>query len=164
MQFVVAPLAADTQLGCSRHPAACEIMRRGTDSHRPPVSKKEEPQKRRLNLSCLFPLYVIIALGWLASLRLRPSERVPTGDTATLDRARAAGQPGHRRLAADAWDMFQGQPPPFEEFCRALPKAPQCTQRRWEEWRWLQQLQKCRGGGRSWTDRGLVICKAVILF
>ena len=66
-------------------------MRRGTDSHRPPVSKKEEPQKRRLNLSCLFPLYVCIALGWLASVRLRPTKRVPTGDAATIERARAAG-------------------------------------------------------------------------
>ena len=67
-------------------------MRRATDSHRPPVSeKKEAPQKRRLNLSCLFPLYVCIALGWLASVRLRPAKRVPTGDPAVRQRARAAG-------------------------------------------------------------------------
>ena len=67
-------------------------MRRGTDSHRPPASQPTvEPRKRRLNLSCLFPLYVCIALGWLASVRLRPAQRVPTGDAATIQRARAAG-------------------------------------------------------------------------
>ena len=63
-------------------------MRRATDSHRPPVSQPTvEPRKRRLNLSCLFPLYVCIALGWLASVRLRPGEG-PHRRPATLERAR----------------------------------------------------------------------------
>lgn len=127
-------------------------MRPRHDSHRPaaPASPPADEPPRRKRDRCarsLFPLYVVIALGFWASVRLRAPRRgallvaqseavreprVPTGDAGDMRRARAAGclvtldelTEAERRPTKGARHMVDPPVSPITLVCCRTTKGP----------------------------------------